>query len=305
MEPLYTPSNCSPAYELCWSLALFATANIPPATCWIEPLRQAVEPDGVRVLDHACREANVWLLLLSTRPGVAPPAIVKSVKGRLQHLLCESHPQAFRRNFSLTSVGEARRTVVEAYVASQFEHHRMAEPQVQERLAPFQLSFSDVDLSQPQFSSHGRYLYNLHLVLVHDQRWREVREDRLALTRDMIVRVAAKKQHRLSRAGILPDHLHLAFGCHYQQSPEDAALSYLNNLAFAHGMKPVFQYGYFVGTFGEYDLDAVRRNVWPLNRRSTDAGSVVAEVVLSFPRSSFSIIAPPIWSRWRRKFRER
>lgn len=123
----------------------------------------------------------------------------------------------------------------------------------------FQLHFPEVNLAEPQFSSHGRYLYNLHLVLIHDSRWREVREDRLAITRDLIVRAAAKKQHRLSRVAILPDHVHVTLGCRPDESPEEVALGYLNNLAYAHGMKLLFRYGYYVGTFGKYDMGAIRR----------------------------------------------
>ncbi len=35
-------------------------------------------------------------------------------------------------------------------------------------------------------------------------------------------------------------------------------LAILNNLAHVHGMKPVFQFGAFIGTFGEYQQGAVR-----------------------------------------------
>jgi hypothetical protein len=33
----------------------------------------------------------------------------------------------------------------------------------------------------------------------------------------------------------------------------------MNNLAFAHGMQPVFCQSYYVGTFGEYDIRTIRR----------------------------------------------
>jgi REP element-mobilizing transposase RayT len=96
-------------------------------------------------------------------------------------------------------------------------------------------------------------------VLVHDARWCEVREERLEITRQMIAKVAARKQHRLSRAAILADHIHLTLGCGVSESPEEVALAYLNNLAYAHEMKPIYRFSYFVGTFGEYDLGAIRR----------------------------------------------
>jgi REP element-mobilizing transposase RayT len=259
MEPLYTPANCKPAYELRWSLSLFASAPLPDAQSWLVQLKEVVERDDVRILEHHACGPSTCQFFISTRPPVAPAAIVKSVKGRLQHLLGDRIPRAFRRNFSLTSVGEARREVVEAYVANQLGHHRMADERMQIRLTEFQLRFPEADLAEPQFSSHGRYIYNLHLVLVHDGRWSDADEERLAKSCEMYIKAARKKRHRLSRLGLLSDHLHATLGCGYDESPEEVALSYLNNLAFVHGMKPVYQFGYFVGTFGEYDLMAVRR----------------------------------------------
>ena len=259
MDPIYTSANCQPAYELRWSLSLFPDAELPQPAIWLESLQIAVERDGIRILEHRTTGQKVEQFFLTTRPDVAPPAIVKSVKGRLQHLLRPVAPNAFSRNFSLTSVGESRRHVVESYVENQLGHHRMADPRVQERLQRFQFSFPDVNLAEPEFSSHGRYLYNLHLVLVHDRRWCEVNEQRLQTTHDMIRKVATKKQQRLSRLALLTDHLHLTLRASYADSPADTALAYLNNLAYAHRMQPLYQYGYFVGTFGEYDADAIRR----------------------------------------------
>jgi hypothetical protein len=117
MKPLYTSSNCKPAYHLRWSLALFTTTDLPPSATWADSLGEAVGRDGIRLLEHQ-QQSRLLLFFLSTKPSVTPPDIVKSVKGRLQHLLKNSVPKAFRRNFSLTSVGEARGEVVESYVAS-------------------------------------------------------------------------------------------------------------------------------------------------------------------------------------------
>jgi REP element-mobilizing transposase RayT len=260
-EPLYTSVNCKPAYELRWSLALFATCELSSTDEWLPDLKKVVEVDGVRILECQASHQPILHFLLSTQPTISPPQIVKSVKGRLQHLIRSSFPGAFRRNFSLGSVGEVRQEVIESYVASQLGHHRMADDRVQERLAAFQIEFSGVDLAEPIFSSHGRYIYNLHLVLVHDGRWCDVREDRLMTTRDMILGVAKKKQHRLSRAAILADHVHLTMGGTIDEAPEAVALTYMNNLAYAHEMEPLFYHSYYVGTFGTYDLSAIRRSL--------------------------------------------
>jgi len=134
----------------------------------------------------------------------------------------------------------------------------MADRKVQERLAQYQIKNLEVDLSQPIRSSHGLYVYNLHLVLVNSGRWIEIMDDILNKMRNMIVNISKKNRYRLSAAGIFPDHIHLTIGCSSVESPEDVALSYLNNLAHAQGMRPIYQAGYYVGTFGEYDLGAVR-----------------------------------------------
>ena len=90
-----------------------------------------------------------------------------------------SVPKAFQRNDCLRSIGSARRSVVEDYVASQLGHHQMADPRVQEMLQQFQLAYPEVDLSQPSRTAHGWYWYNLHLVFVNDGRWMETRESEI------------------------------------------------------------------------------------------------------------------------------
>ncbi|MBI1900208.1 MAG: hypothetical protein HYS13_03705 [Planctomycetia bacterium] len=195
---------------------------------------------------------------------------MQRVKGRFQYAISSEAPKAFRRNFSLSSLGDAKREVVESYVAKQLCHHRMADDRVQERLKDFQLSFPEVDLSQPQFSSHGRYIYNLHLVLVHDDRVADVRQESLALTRDMFVRAAQQKRHRLSRLSLFADHLHATLGSAPSESPQEVALAYMNNLAFAHGMKQIFCFSYYLGTFGDFDMGAVRLQDDRQTRQSTD-----------------------------------
>lgn len=76
----------------------------------------------------------------------------------------------------------------------------------------------------------------------------------------MLLAASRAKGHWLSCAALLPDHIHLAIGCKLEESPEEIAMGYLNNLAFARGMRPVFRFGYFVGTFGEYDLGVIPRS---------------------------------------------
>jgi REP element-mobilizing transposase RayT len=275
-SPIYTPENCTPAYQLRWSLALFAKTALPSPDQWLDDLSTAVERDGVRILEYTFKAPNVCLLLVSTMPPVSPSRVVWSVKGRLQHLLTSSQPDTFRRNFSLTSVGDAKSDVVENYVASQLHGQPTLDVRNRKLLETFQLQFPEVRLDELAFTAHGRYLYNLHVVLVHDGRWQEVREVQLVRSRDMILSVAKKHEHRLSRVGLLGNHIHLTMRCSADVSPEDVALRYLNNFAFAHDMQRVFQFGYYVGTIGPYDMDSVRRGLQPEIARSTGTGPVEA-----------------------------
>ncbi len=187
--------------------------------------------------------------------------IVNRVKGRLQYLIRSFLPKTFQRNYALRSFGSATRQAIEGYVTSQLEHHPIANERVQALFGRFQIVHPEVDLSQPRATSHGIYWYNLHVVLVHRGRWAEFREEVLEHVRQMIEKVCRAKGYSLSRAGVVPDHIHLTLGCPLEVAPADVALAFLNNLAYVYGMKAVFQNGAYLGTFGEYHRGAVVSDV--------------------------------------------
>jgi hypothetical protein len=114
-----------------------------------------------------------------------------------------------------------------------------------------------VNLSALRYSAHGQFLYNLHVVLEHESGWNMTQEDFLKRTRVMIEGVCTKKGFLLSEAGIVANRLHLALGCGIEQAPEDVSLCFLNNLAYAHGQRPLYRFGFYVGTFGNIDLGAL------------------------------------------------
>lgn len=167
-------------------------------------------------------------------------------------------PKVFRRNYRIKSVGSARRDAVEAYVGRQLDHHPQADPRLQQRLAEFQIVEPAVDLSRVRYSAHGQFLYNLHVVLENADNLPDVRVETLRATRSMIQGVCRKKEWLLSRAGIVANHLHLSVGCGVDESPSQVALALLNNLAYAQGMKAAYRFGYYVGTFGNVDIGAMR-----------------------------------------------
>jgi len=256
-KPIYTAENCHFAYQLNWSVALFWNSKAIDPKEWSDQLQSVTRPDGVRILECHNKDEATSLFLVSTLPQVAPPQIIRSVKGRLQHLVRSQRPKAFKRNYSIRSVGSANQQVLEDYISRQVQKHPMADARVQARLARYQVDKA-VDLNAPRRGSHGQYIYNLHIVLVRSERHRIVDEGSLARVREVILRASDKKGHLLRKAGILADHIHLALGADLNESPREIALGYLNNLAYFEGQRPVFQFGAYLGTFGEYDRGAIQ-----------------------------------------------
>jgi len=256
LKPIYTRENTKFSSPLQWGLTAFW--RLPPeGDAWFPELASSLETDGIRLLGHRFDAPSVSQFAVSTRSEVSPLLIVQRVKGRLQYLVRQRWPKALRGNYAIRSFGKVTREIVENYIAGQVKHHPMADPRVVERLQHYQIGSDDVDLSQPQQTSQGRYWHNLHIVLVHRDRWMDIREESLRGVHDMILRVSRGKEYLLSRGAILPDHVHLTLGCPIEVAPGDVALAFLNNLAYVHGMRPIFQYGGFVGTFGEYDNRSV------------------------------------------------
>jgi REP element-mobilizing transposase RayT len=174
-------------------------AGAPKSLDWFPELQAATEPDHIRLLNHAFCEPNSSKFLVSTTPDVVPELIPQRVKGRLQHLLQRTMPRAFQRNYSLRSIGSAKRDKVEAYVASQLGHHPMADERVLQRLEKYQVFDDTVDLSRQRQTSHALYWYNLHLVFVMRDRDMHLQDETLTAIRNMICAAAKKGAHFLSR----------------------------------------------------------------------------------------------------------
>ena len=71
-EPIYKQISTTPAYL---SLSLFWKERPVPESGWLEPLKECVERDGVRILEHRSKD-NTSQFLLSTRPDTAPDKLV-------------------------------------------------------------------------------------------------------------------------------------------------------------------------------------------------------------------------------------
>jgi REP element-mobilizing transposase RayT len=222
-------------------------------------LAAAWENDGLRLLERNVQPREI-LLTFSTTPDVSPVLLATRAKGRLQHA-CRTNlksPVDFSRKLAVRAVGENRTETVESYIRSQVVEEHFVDARFADFLKQFTVVNPAVDLVVPAESGSGRYWYNLHLVLVVDDRCRVVDEPGLTVIRDGCWRIAEKKGYGIAALSVMPDHLHVAVRGNINQSPAEIALAFQNNLAHMLKRGAIWMNGYYAGTFGEYDMNAIR-----------------------------------------------
>jgi hypothetical protein len=261
LTPIYTATNTKPAFQLNWSLSLFLRDHVGSIRVPVDDLRDAIQRDDIRLLEYRRASDRSHQFFLSSMPHLAPAEIIRSVKGRCQYLLNSACPRAFRRNYELTSIGAADHATLEAYVGRQSSRHPMADERIQDRVREWQFHDSTINLAATRVSAHGRFIYNLHVVVELEQGGWCIETPVWVARRTMIERMAHKKQWQLSRVGIVVNHLHVLVGCGALDSPLDVGLAFLNNLAYVDGMRPNYRFGFYIGTFGPYEREVIRRSV--------------------------------------------
>ncbi len=259
-RPIYEAENLNPAYQLRYAWTAWPSRGPVPEPLADEAwrnLQTAWDSDGLRALEPTWSRDKIQILF-STTPDVNPVFLAARAKGRLDHAYRQAGQACeFSRKVGLRSVGENTRADVEQYIASQVSRASFADSQYQRSLEKFIVCDSTVLLAEPSETRSGRYWYNLHIVLVSADR-APFAEPELGLIRDRSLEIAAKKGHRISRLAVMPDHLHIALRGNLDHSPQEIALAFQNNLAFALGQNAVWKHTYYAGTFSEYDMDAIR-----------------------------------------------
>jgi REP element-mobilizing transposase RayT len=261
-QPLYDGRNLRPAYQLRYGWTGWPTGNTSLPTELSDVARQTAElweSDGLWLLELRCcgQEAQ---LTFSAKPEVAPVLVASRVKGRLQYALRKAGlPVQFSRKLAIRSIGENCTDDVQQYIRSQVANAAFADPDFANRLEQFTVADAGVVLSQPTETDSGRYWYNLHVVLVTEERYQRGDEQWLGRIRDQSFHIARKKGYAIFCLSVMPDHLHVALRGNIRHSPQEIALAFQNNLAYALGQVRVWRHTYYAGTFSEYDMQAVRR----------------------------------------------
>lgn len=263
VKPIYTPENTNnPAYHLRYTWTGWpSSGSLPePNKGLLDDFASALAADCIRPLEHAWSPNEVQFTC-SVTPQVTPTLFAARMKGRLQHLLRQcGQPVAFSRKVAVRTIGDSRTEQVEAYIRQHVAKEPVADPSFREFLDSLTVVDETVDLSVPTETRSGRYWYNLHLVIVAQERHRTRDKARLLKVRDQSLKIAEEKGHRVSVLSVVPEHLHMAVRGDIELSPEDIALAFMSNLAHSLGQNAIWQFGYYVGTFGEYDMYAVRKD---------------------------------------------
>jgi len=261
-QPIYTAHNLRPAHHLRYGWSAWPTdgAAFPaaPPDGLLPALAEVWQADHLHLLEHAWA-ADCLRFTFSALPDVAPVLLAARAKGRLQHALRHAgQVVAFSRKLALRTIGENRRDDVQGYIRTQLNRAGLADPKYEAKLREHAISDASVDLSAPSETGSGRYWYNLHLVLVVSGRYR-MGSETLGRISEGCRRIAEKKGYGIAELSVMPDHLHMALRGNVEHSPQDIALAFQNNLAFMLGQDRVWEDTYYAGTFGEYDMGAVRR----------------------------------------------
>jgi REP element-mobilizing transposase RayT len=261
LQPPYSGVNVEPAYQLRYTWCSWPSTGALPSlsTGGWESLIALWETDGLRVLETS-QTTDRLLVTFSVRPDVSPVFLATRAKGRLQHAYrtIEGTICKFSRKLAVRSVGENCTEDVRRYIRQQVGNEPLLDARLRELLPRFTIE-GKTDLAAPTETLSGRYWYNLHVVLVGLGRYRIVDQPGLTILRDQSFRIAEKKGYAIASLAVMPDHLHVALRGNIEHSPHEVALAFQNNLSYALGRGRIWQDTYYVGTFGEYNIGAIRR----------------------------------------------
>lgn len=260
-SPLYTAASVRPVHNLRydWTGWLRDGAVFPSAlAAAIHQCQAAWQSDGL-TLDHWQAVRNRIQILFSADPSLSPALAAGRAKGRLQHALRQAGtPVFFSRRVGFRSLGGNTREIVAHYVAGQVGKSDYIDARFKTYLDQFTVADAHVGLAEPFCSGHGRYWYNLHVVIVvQDRRFPMTRHETFIRVRDASAAIARREGHELAEISVMPDHVHMALRGNIEQSPLDIGLVYLNGLARTVGNNRCWSEEFYVGTFSEYGVDRI------------------------------------------------
>ncbi len=278
---LFTLANTEAAYQLRYHFGWHTHARKPTfedartRTVLDDALTRVAAEHGFHVLGHQV-EPRAVRAIVSLRPEHAPAHVTRTIKGNLAadaRRLLELR-QIWSRGWFLRSVGSVTADVVRSYVAGQIAHHR-ALPVEQPQEATLARYHADVDSAKLRSAAHVVFEYNVHVVFGTLRRFdfldREVSQQLV----DYLRFACEKHQWVPWDIEVVWNHVHLFLGLRPADSPQDAALSLMNNSAY-------FLHRRYAGAL----RDAKIESVWQPGFYVRTAGSATTAQVKAFLGSS-------------------
>ena len=260
--PLYTSKNTKCVYSLHYDWTGWSSNRIMiPDSIGeaIEYCRLFWEKDGFSV-DKWNIKSDMIQILFTVNPEVAPVFFTQRVKGRLDNALRKLEtPVKFSRKVGFRCLGENTREIVNNYVQKQVGKSDYADTRFKETLSKFTMSNTAVDLSNPVAVAHGRYWFNIHLVIViEDRRYPITRENNFEKIKKYCFSIAEKNGIEIACLSVMPDHIHISLKGNPKMSPVEIGCSFMSNLAYILGNSHCWSDEFYAGTFSEYTLNRLR-----------------------------------------------
>ena len=260
-----------------------------PDQSFFSSLHKTWKGDGLEVLSRKWSPHRIQFTFRAA-PDIAPTFVTARAKGRLDHALRKAgQPTAFSRRVGFRTLGHNTSPVVLNYLARQYDRVDLADPRYIEELQSASWSNPDFDASDPLPTSHGRYWYDVHMVLVTENRFRigrwikpqDLSEATQAWGRDLS-RSASTSRSGQARPGlkslaVMHDHVHVVCRGAINRSPADMAGELFRRLNEAAGCR-LMQERVYAGSFSEYSVSAIAdlRSTPVQTVRSTPTRGVVA-----------------------------
>ena len=274
-KPTFSKANVRAAYQLRYHFGWYTKGRRP--TFANNALHSKLESK----MQELATSANYHLLgldvepyvvrcLLSLQPTDSPESVTRKFKGNLAASLRSDGVQnLWSRGWFVRSNGSVTDDIIRAYIDNQAEHHRAApirNPSIMEK-SRHHLS---ADVDEIRKSSHAAFQYNVHFVFSvrnHFDFLDPTLEHKLI---QFWLAVCQRKGWIGWNIEVVWNHVHLLIGLTPGVSPEEAALSLLNNAEYwfferyravmlMDGLDSVFQAGYYTGTCGAATTAQIKR----------------------------------------------
>ena len=261
IKPIYSETNTKIIHNLFYDWTGWLTENAELTSLIVKTLNTCEEKwrnDGMQLIENKYSDKNIQLLF-KVSPNISPFFFTQKIKGRLTYMCrINNIPIKFSRKVSFRCLGNNTTKIVKNYIKSQVNKSDYFDIRFKDFLSNYTVLNNSVNLSFPVIVAHGRYWYNVHLVIVVDNRKFPINKvNMFEIIKKYCFKIAKKKKCAIAQLAIMPDHIHISIKGNPELSPKDIGFAFINNLSFALGFNKCWKNEFYIGSFSEYNLKAI------------------------------------------------